>query len=375
MNKKLVRLIGKGLSFFLKYDRLVEVSSKLSLPLAPPFSASVQITLHCNSRCSYCDIWRLLDKRQVSSKMMQIDDLDRIFKSFRRLGVRTVSLTGGEPLTRDDLSAIVHLAVEDGLSPDICTNGVSLTNERALELAEAGTKCIILSLDTLDPEAYQEHRGVSFRFAKRALGALLNVVEKHPSTRCNINCVVTRHNIGQLVAFTEQISKYGKGQIAVNLQPFHRPPDFMEVACGLPEEMKERLRVAYDHPQSDNLTPDYSLKPAFEEEIERLITLKRKGFPVANSEQYLRRMPDFLFDNRLPSHFKCLAGYTSMVVRYDSKLLPCWRLPPIGNLSTEELDSVWFSKRYAERRKNMEKMKCQGCMLICHNEPSLYECP
>jgi len=372
MNRILIRLMRKGF-FFLNYGRLVEISSKLNLPLASPFLASVQITLRCNSRCSYCNIWRLSNEKQVSSDITQTDDLDRIFRSLRKLEVGGVSLTGGEPLTRDDLGAVVRLATDNGLWADICTNGISLTKDRALELAEAGAKCIILSLDTLDPEVYQKHRGVPFRFAERALEALSYVLNEHPSTHCNINCVVTRYNVGQLVAFVERISKHGEGQILVNLQPYHRPPSFTEISRGLNMEMKERLWAAYQSTSYDALMPNYRLKAVFEKEVKELITLKRKGSPVANSESYLQRMPDFLFDNRLPPHFKCLAGYTGIVIRYDLKVLPCWRLPPIGDLRKEDLSSIWFSKRYAEQRKKMENMKCQGCMLVCHNEPNLYE--
>jgi MoaA/NifB/PqqE/SkfB family radical SAM enzyme len=372
MNRTLNPLIGKGLSYFLDYERLLEISSKFNLSLVTPFLASLQITLRCNSKCSYCDIWKLGGELH-SVHMMNLYDISGIFKSLRKLGVKTVSLTGGEPLMRNDLNDIVRIAKDNRLSVDICTNGIYLTTNRALELADAGVNCIILSLDTLDPDVYQKLRGVPFKYAERALRGLVHVVNAYPSIRCNINCVITRYNIGHLVTFVKQISKYGKRKISVNLQPYHRPPDFKEISIGLPQKMKAVLRTTSQQVSSDNLIPDYNLKAVFEKEIEKLIVMKKDGFPIANSELYLRRIPDFLFDNKLPPHFKCLAGYTSMVIRYDLKVLPCWRLRPIGDLRKEELESIWFSKRYAEERIKMKNLECQGCMLICHTEHGLYK--
>jgi MoaA/NifB/PqqE/SkfB family radical SAM enzyme len=301
---------------------------------------------------------------------MSFDDLSRVFKSIRKLGVKAVSLTGGEPLIRNDLTEIVAMANSNRLSVDICTNGISLTSDRALELAEAGANFIILSLDTSNPKVYQKHRGVPFSFAERALDALKRVANEHPNTRCNVNCVITRHNIGQLVSLVELVSRYGEGRIPLNFQPYHCPPAFEDVSCELGHEMKNRLLAMYLRSPRDKFIPPHDCKPILEKEMEQLISLKRRGLPVANSESYLRGIPDFLFDKRLPTRFKCLAGYTGITIRYDLKVLPCWRLPPIGDLRVEKLDDIWFSRRYAERRKYMKDRKCQGCMLICHYEPS-----
>ncbi|MGQ4834748.1 MAG: radical SAM protein [Candidatus Asgardarchaeia archaeon] len=120
MKKFLVHLVEKSLRKFLSYKELVEISSKLNFPLAPPLISSIQITMNCNSRCSHCDIWKLKE-----NEMIDIVNLEEIFSSLIDLGIKIVSLTGGEPLTRDDISDIIRLARHYGLQPHICTNGIS----------------------------------------------------------------------------------------------------------------------------------------------------------------------------------------------------------------------------------------------------------
>ena len=370
MKRPLLYTMGQSLGKFLTYRKFVEMSSKLNFPFAPPLVSSVQITLRCNSRCVYCNIWKLKD----NSEAMSLDTLGKIFGSLRELGVRIVSLTGGEPLTRNDLAEVIHLAKCYGLLPHVCTNGITLTRECAAELVEAGVYSIILSLDTLDPEIYEKHRGVSFKFAERALASLAYIANEHPQICVAVNCVITRHNIDKLVPFVSGISKHGEGKISINFQPYHQPSSFSKISQRLSQEMASELWACYkDVLPEDNPIPSNKSKSIFEKEIEELIQLKRDGFPLNNSEYYFRAISDFLFDNKLPRGFVCIAGYTGILIRYDLKVLPCWRLPPIGDLRKEGLTDIWFSGRYKKIRREMKSLRCPGCLLLCHNEPGWFE--
>jgi MoaA/NifB/PqqE/SkfB family radical SAM enzyme len=360
--------MGKGLRRYLSYKRLVEVSSELNFPLAPPLISFIQITMRCNSRCSYCDIWKLKEH-----EMPSIDTLEEIFSSLRDLGVKIVSLTGGEPLTRNDLPDIIQLARHRNLQTHVCTNGIYLTKERAVELAEAGVSSIILSLDTLDPKIYERHRGVPFKFAERALDALSFIAEKYSSVFCAVNCVITKYNIGNIASFVEKVCERGRGKISVNLQPYHLPASFLKISreWGLKPEMVNKLLNRHRSTAKNDLNPSPELKPIFEAEIKRLIRLK-KSFPLSNSVLYIKSIPEFLFDNKLPSNFSCLFGYMGFVIRYDLRVSPCWRLPPIGDLQKEKLSKIWFSKRYSKVRRRMRNLECPKCLLPCHNEPGWF---
>ena len=368
LNELFIRHGGRNLGRFLNYKELVEISSKLNLPLAPPLTASVQVTLRCNSKCSYCNMWKF-----KKNKSMPLDTLEEIFGSFRDLGVKIVSLTGGEPLTRNDLSEVIHLARHYGMQSHLCTNGISLTRERAIELAEAGIFGIVLSLDTLNPEIYERHRGIPFKFAEQALESLCYVVNEYPRIHGAVTCVITRHNIKDLVSFAESISEYGQGKILINLQPYHPPMSFSEISKGLSQEDAVELSKCYEDQLPSNFAPEPELKPIFERDIEELVSLKEKGYPINNSELYLRSIPDFLFNNKTPLNLNCLAGYTGIIVRHDLKVVPCWRLSPVGDLRKEKMTDIWFSEKYKKKRSDMRNLKCQRCLLLCHNEPGWFD--
>src|SRR5215510_10626637 len=69
-----------------------------------PFSATFNVTNRCNLRCSYCN-FPMLDPRELS-----LDRLELLFDRLRDLGVQRLGLSGGEPLMRKDIGAIVKLA-------------------------------------------------------------------------------------------------------------------------------------------------------------------------------------------------------------------------------------------------------------------------
>lgn len=375
MKGLLVHVLERGLSKFLSYERLVEISSKLNFPLAPPLIASISVTLRCNSKCSYCPIWKLsYDYPDVS-----LDKLDEVFNSLRKMGVRVVTFTGGEPLIRHDLEEIISLAKHYDLMVEVCTNGILLTKKRALKLVEAGVDSITLSLDTLDPETYERHRGVPFKFAQQALASLLYIVKEYPATQGCVTCVITRHNISNIVPFVNWIYRHGKGKILVNLQPYHCPPPYSEISQGDTQKLQRlanELQAYYENaPPENEIIPDPESRPIFEKQVQELIQLKesKPDFPLNNSGFYLKSMPDFLFEKKLPDGFNCKAGYSGIVIRGDLKVSPCWRLPPVGDLGKENLTNIWFSQRYKTQRRAMKHLKCPGCMLLCHMESGWYE--
>lgn len=116
----------------------------------------VSVTDRCNYRCTYClgEHPVFVPKREVLS----LDELDRLCSAFVRCGVRRLRLTGGEPLTRRNIVALVrslsrHLSTGALDEITMTTNG-SLLARFAGELAEAGLRRINVSLDTLDAETF-----------------------------------------------------------------------------------------------------------------------------------------------------------------------------------------------------------------------------
>jgi len=114
----------------------------------------ISVTDRCNLRCAYC----MPEEEYVwlpRSDLLSFEEIDRLVGVFAGLGVRRVRLTGGEPLLRRDLPALVERLARRPELEDVAltTNGVRLPG-LADDLHAAGLDRVTVSLDTLDPARF-----------------------------------------------------------------------------------------------------------------------------------------------------------------------------------------------------------------------------
>ncbi|QKW19059.1 GTP 3',8-cyclase MoaA [Kitasatospora sp. NA04385] len=113
----------------------------------------ISLTDRCNLRCTYCMPAEGLDWLPRDQALTD-DELLRLARiAVHRLGIRTLRLTGGEPLLRRGLPALVARLAALGAELSLTTNGIGLAR-CADELERAGLHRVNVSLDTLRPERY-----------------------------------------------------------------------------------------------------------------------------------------------------------------------------------------------------------------------------
>ncbi|GAB3929875.1 hypothetical protein GCM10027613_49900 [Microlunatus endophyticus] len=115
----------------------------------------VSLTDRCNLRCTYCMPAEGLDWLPADETLSDAEILRLIRIGTSMLGIRTIRLTGGEPLLRKGLEGLVAgiAALPDRPKIALTTNGIGLAR-RAQALADAGLDRINISLDTLDPQTF-----------------------------------------------------------------------------------------------------------------------------------------------------------------------------------------------------------------------------
>jgi GTP 3',8-cyclase len=117
----------------------------------------VSVTDRCDFRCVYCmaEDMTFLPKKNL----LTIEELDRVCTVFIEKGVKKLRLTGGEPLVRKGIMALIeslsrHLKSGSLDELTLTTNGSQL-EKYASELANHGVRRINVSVDTLDPVKFK----------------------------------------------------------------------------------------------------------------------------------------------------------------------------------------------------------------------------
>ena len=116
----------------------------------------LSVTDRCNIRCRYCMPESGI-RGSAKDQILSFDEITRLVSAFVELGVRSVRITGGEPLVRRGLPELISRlsALPDLEDLSLTTNGI-LLSDMAFDLKEAGLKRINIHLDTLDPERFQQ---------------------------------------------------------------------------------------------------------------------------------------------------------------------------------------------------------------------------
>jgi cyclic pyranopterin phosphate synthase len=125
----------------------------------------ISITDRCNFRCVYCMPKEVYGRDYAfleRKDLLTLEEIARVARIFAAHGVRTVRLTGGEPLVRRNVEHLVELLREiPGLELALTTNG-ALLPQKAEALARAGLDRVTVSLDSVDDATFRAMNDVDF---------------------------------------------------------------------------------------------------------------------------------------------------------------------------------------------------------------------
>ncbi|MCF2574407.1 GTP 3',8-cyclase MoaA [Brevibacterium sp. UCMA 11754] len=115
----------------------------------------ISLTDFCNLRCSYCMPEEGVEFMSRDAAMTAEEIIRFVRIGVEKFGVDQVRFTGGEPLTRKDVTEIIAgvAALEPRPNIALTTNAIGL-DKRAAKLRDAGLDRINVSLDTVDPETF-----------------------------------------------------------------------------------------------------------------------------------------------------------------------------------------------------------------------------
>ncbi len=235
------------------------VADTLARPLR---DLRISVTDRCNFRCTYCMPKEVFDKTYrflPHAQLLSFEEITRLAQVFIALGVEKIRLTGGEPLLRRNVEALIEmlaaLRTRDGTALDLTlTTNASLLARKAPALARAGLKRITVSLDALDDATFRAMNDVDFPVADVLTG--IDAAAAAGLAPVKVNMVVKRGlNDDQIVPMARHFR--GSGHIL-------RFIEFMDVGSSNGWRMDdvvpsaEVLRRIAEHFPLEEIEPNYS---------------------------------------------------------------------------------------------------------------------
>jgi GTP 3',8-cyclase len=215
----------------------------------------VSLTDRCNLRCTYCMPAQGLDWLPRSTVLTGEEIVRLIGIAVRDLGVTEVRFTGGEPLLRRDLEAVVRAVSTLRPRPQISltTNGVGLS-ARAQGLFGAGVDRVNVSLDTLRPAAFA---ALARRDRLDDVLAGLAAAKRIGFDPVKVNSVLLRgHNESDAVPLLEFCLRHGYELRFIEQMPLDAQHGWERTEMITAEEILTLLRTRF------RLSPDSSERGA-----------------------------------------------------------------------------------------------------------------
>jgi len=295
-----------------------------------------------------CDIW----KRESVSEITA-ENLERHRESLRRLAVRWVILTGGEPLLHSDLGALCRFFRRLNIRLTLLTTGLLLAR-RSVNVA-ALFDDVIVSVDG-PPSVHDSIRRVNGA-SKLIENGVADIHCLCPNMKITARTTVQRANhkyLRDTVAFAKAIGLNGISFLAADITSaaFNRP-------LLWPEERQSEIGL------------DACEVPVLEQELEDLIATYRCDIAtvyIAERAAKLRRISHhFKAHLRLMYHKapSCNAPWVSSVVEHDGTVRPCFFHRPIGNINDSPLDEIVNGEAALSFRSSLsidENPICQQCV-------------
>ncbi|MDN4165683.1 radical SAM protein [Cytophagales bacterium LB-30] len=289
-----------------------------------PVLCNYYLTYRCNATCSFCDIW------ERPSPYATVENVRQNLLDLKRLGVKVIDFTGGEPLLHREMDVLLRMAKEMGFITTLTTN--ALLYPKWAERIRGLVDMLHFSLDSADKSTHDTMRGVPcFDFVMESIQ-----IARRLGERPDILFTVFEKNVDEIEAVYREISY--PNQLVLLLNPVF---DYNQVATG--GGLSEASLQQVEH---------WAAKPLVYCN-QAFIELRRKGGNRTNKPV-------------------CKAGSSTVVISPENNLvLPCYHLG-LKELPIE--GKLWEVYRSAEAQKLIalegRAPGCEGCMINCYMQPS-----
>ena len=297
----------------------------------PPLWLLAELTYRCPLQCPYCsnpvEIAKYKDE-------LSTEDWIRVMRQARKMGAAQLGFSGGEPLARRDLEALITEARSLGYYTNLITSGVGMDEKRVKTFKEAGLDHIQISFQASNEELNNYLGGTrSFQHKQE----MARVVKEHEYPMV-LNIVLHRKNVDQI-------------------------RDILDMTVALKADYVELASTQYYGWSRVNIE---QLLPTREQLARAEKTAREYQEKMRDKMKIIYVIPDY-FENRPKA---CMNGWGSifLTIAPDGSALPCHaaaQLPGLEfpNVRDCSVSQIWNDSDAFNRFRGFDWMKepCRSC--------------
>jgi len=306
----------------------------------------------CNCRCLMCDIWKTRPGKPFRAR-----DLQPHLASIRRLGVRWLVFSGGEPLLNPDLPLLCSILREEKIRLTLLTTGLLL--EKNADAVVESFDDVIVSIDG-PPKIHDAIRRVEGAFS--LIHAGIDALRKRREDfRITARTVVQKANHCHL-----RETASGARLLKLNAISF-LAADLTSAAFNRP--------LVWPIARQEEVGLSLRELDALDTEIESLIHLSaqewERGFIVETPEKLRRIARHFRVQLGLEKAESplCNAPWVSAVIESDGTVRPCFFHKSLGNLNEQSLEAIINGPLASDFRASLDipnNAICNRCVCSLH---------
>ncbi len=312
-----------------------------------PYKILINLTNNCNSRCNFCNIWKInKENPNLVKKEINITQITKLFKEINK-NLLWLSLSGGEvtlvPYYKDLILAAKRYCPKLKILT-FTTN--ALLPQRALEYALFAQKqgldvFIIISLDG-SRELHNKLRGVPGNYQKAW-------ETYHLMKKSKINC------------------HFGLTVSDANF-------DFIKFQYkALRQDIKSITFVHDNGIYNKNNKINYR-------KISKGLNIIYKNYLIKSIPEIIEKVHikiSILFLNKGASSniIPCEVMNTSAHIMPHGEIRPCMYLPILGNIKNDNIVKVYTGERAKNIRRLIKQNKCVHCWMNCYSPHSIMQHP
>lgn len=271
------------------------------------FQVEIDVTAKCNANCFFCYQGNTHEKKNE----ITTNDILKLLKDLRQMGVYYIGFSGGEPFARNDFITILKYAKQLGFRVSLITNGQVISKKHIEILNELKINRITFSFHSINREIYNKHFGLhkESQMYDVSLSNIKYAIELGMSV--GIAATITKYNVEEIGEFIDFYRELGLNRSDINL--------------NLLLEGEQTIR---------------SFRPT-KEQLEKV---------------------SHHFETEIRDGFLCSAGIISCSIDSKGDVYPCTFFnTPVGNILNEKIQDIWNGSHYLKMLRSINETKFEKC--------------